>query len=108
MALIAARCRDPVLRSGTVARSVGVSQACLARLLRTHYRCTFPSARRHARIQIVSTELETSCDSIKEIAARAGYSSTSQLDRDFRTECGTTPGLYRRMHLELRSTQQVL
>jgi AraC-like DNA-binding protein len=108
MAVIGTQCCDPGLRSHTIARSVGISPTRLARLLRTHYGCTFPSARRRARIEIVKAQLQSSNDSIKEIAARAGYSSTSQLDRDFRTECGVAPALYRRRRSVFATATQLL
>ena len=98
VSLITMRCCNPALDAASIAREVGVSQEYLAKLL--HARCGygFLVARRRARIRIVKARLENGFDSIKEIATRAGYSSSSQLDREFRSECHTTPGEYRRRH----------
>ena len=82
-----------------VASAIGASEGHLARLLRLRYSCSFRAARRRARMRLAKARLENSIDSIKEIAARTGYSSTSQLDRDFRMEYAIAPGAYRSRHL---------
>ncbi len=99
LSLIAARCSEPTLDARSIATAVGVSQQYLIKLLRMHCGCGFRIALRRARIQLVRTRLENGFDSIKEIATQVGYSSTSQLDRDFRIEYRVTPGRYRRQHL---------
>jgi AraC-like DNA-binding protein len=99
MTLIGAWCCDPTLRPSTIARAVGVSESRLARLLRLRYSSSFRAARRRARMRLAKSRLENSVDSIKEIAAQTGYSSTSQLDRDFRMEYAIAPGAYRTRHL---------
>jgi AraC-like DNA-binding protein len=93
--VIAARCHEPHLRPDTIARSIDVSTGYLLKLLRHHCRSGFRTAVRRARVKAARTLLEESLLSVKEIAARVGYSSTSQFDRDFRRECRTTPGQYR-------------
>jgi AraC-like DNA-binding protein len=101
-ALIAERCCDPVLDAKQIAQAVGVSPEYLRKLLHTCYGCGFRVARRRARVQLAAGELENSFASIKEISTRLGYSSTSQLDRDFKMQHGISPGEYRRRVLTTR------
>jgi AraC-like DNA-binding protein len=96
MALISARYWEPTLTMEAVASAVGVSAQYLAKLLRRQYACGFRAAVRKARINAARAQLQSSFSSIKEIAARSGYSSSSQFVRDFRHEYHLTPGDYRR------------
>jgi AraC-like DNA-binding protein len=96
MSLISMRCSDPHLTAESIAEAIGVSRQHLARLLRSHYRCGFRLALTRARLQTARPLLEQPVNSIKEVAAKVGYSSTSQFDRDFKRECQVTPGQYRR------------
>ena len=96
MAVIQSRCCEPTVTAASVASSVGVSREYLAKLLHVHQGCGFRAALRAARLKRASQLLEQSLVSMKEIAARSGYSSTSQFDRDFRRQYAVTPGEYRR------------
>jgi len=95
MSLIADRCCEPTVSLDSVAAEVGVSPQYLVKLLRSEYGYGFRAALRRARVQVARPLLEQSLSSIKEIAVKTGYGSTSQFDRDFRRECRTTPGAYR-------------
>jgi len=77
------------------ARDERVSACRLAHLLKLHTGATFQQHLHRRRIAEACRLLETTALSVKEIAARVGYSSTTQLDRRFRTAAGTTPRRYR-------------
>src|SRR5262245_59174059 len=96
LAVIRSRCCDRSITAESVASSVGVSREYLAKLLHVHQGCGFRAALRLARREVARSLLERSLVSMKEIAVRSGYSSTSQLDRDFRRRYAVTPGEYRR------------
>jgi AraC-like DNA-binding protein len=95
MTVIRSRCTDPNLDAAAVAFEVRVSQRSLCMLLRAHFGVGFRTALRRARVTASHELLQQSTLSVKEIAFRVGYTSTSQFDRDFRRDCGTTPGQYR-------------
>jgi AraC-like DNA-binding protein len=96
MSLITSKCGEPDLTAASVAVAVGVSPKCLARLLHQRYGVGFRPALTRARLQAARSLLEQPLNSIKEVAAKAGYASTSQFDRDFKRACRVTPGEYRR------------
>jgi AraC-like DNA-binding protein len=77
------------------ARDESVSACRLAHLMKQHTGATFQQHLHRRRIAEARRLLETTALSVKEVAARVGYSSTTQLDRRFRTAAGTTPRRYR-------------
>ena len=100
--LIRGYCGDPSWSAARVAKAIGVSEDYLSRLLKARRGCSFRAARRQARVEMARERLEHSLDSIKEIAVRAGYSSTSQFDRDFKALYALAPGEYRRRNFDRR------
>ena len=52
-------------------------------------------AARRTRVRAACRLLQTTTLSMKEIASRAGFSSASRFDRDFKTVCGVSPSAYR-------------
>jgi AraC-like DNA-binding protein len=95
LAIIAARCGEPGLDARAVASEVRLSPRELGNLLHTHGGAGFRTLLRRARVKAAEDLLGRSAYSVKEIAARVGYSWTSQFDRDFLRERGVTPGQYR-------------
>jgi AraC-like DNA-binding protein len=95
MAAITSRCAEPNIDAAAIARDIRVSPRTLRLLLQTHFGVGFRTALRRARVSAALTLLERSIFSVKEIADRVGYTSTSQFDRDFKRHCGITPGQYR-------------
>jgi YesN/AraC family two-component response regulator len=83
------------LHVSTVAQDLGVSTEHLCRMLKRHTGLTFATLLRRARVRAACRLLQTTTLSMKEIAGRAGFSSASRFDRDFKTVCGTSPSLYR-------------
>jgi len=95
LAIIAARCTEPDLDAAAIALEVRLSPRGLGKLLHEHAGGGFRTILRQARVRAAENLLGLSQYSVKEIAARVGYSWTSQFDRDFLRERGMTPGQYR-------------
>ena len=100
MSVIAARCSEPDLDAAAVAQEIQVSPRVLGKLLHARTRGGFRSVLRQARVAAAQALLGKSLYSIKEIAGHVGYAWASQMDRDFRRECGLTPQEYRLRHAE--------
>lgn len=95
MTAIDERFADPALRLRDLARELAVSDCRLTQLLKDATGRSFLAhvhARRvaHARVLLAESTL-----SIKEIAARVGYSTTTQLDRHFKKAVRRLPSEYR-------------
>lgn len=86
---------EPTLNVGSLARDLGVSTEHLCRMLKRHTGVTFVTLLRRTRVRAACKLLHTTTLSMKEIAARAGFSSASRFDRDFKTVCGVSPSEYR-------------
>jgi len=86
---------DPQLNVRTLAREFGVSTEHLCRVLKRQTGDTFVELLRRARIDAARRLLITTTMSMKEIAARVGFSSASHFARDFRKVCGAAPSSYR-------------
>lgn len=96
--LIKAACDNPQLNLREAATYVGLSTSRAAHLLKEETGRSFSELLREARVNTAKELLVTSTLSIKEIAARVGYSSTTLLDRHFRRDIGCSPGQYRDSH----------
>jgi YesN/AraC family two-component response regulator len=86
---------EATLHVGAVAQDLGVSTEHLCRVLKRHTGLTFVTLLRRTRVRAACRLLQTTTLSMKEIAARAGFSSASRFDRDFKTVCGVSPSEYR-------------
>jgi AraC-like DNA-binding protein len=86
---------EPTLQVSTVAQDLGVSTEHLCRVLKRHTGLTFVTLLRGTRVRAACRLLQTTTLSMKEIAARAGFSSASRFNRDFKTVCGVSPSEYR-------------
>lgn len=95
MQVIETRYIETTLPVSTVAQDLGVSTEHLCRVLKRHTGLTFVTLLRRARVRAACRLLQTTSLSMKEIAARAGFSSASRFDRDFKTVCGMSPSAYR-------------
>jgi AraC-like DNA-binding protein len=95
VALIEERYGNPELTVRTAARDLGISTEHLCRLLKRHTGCTFVSILRGARVRAARQLLRTTNLSMKQIADRAGFSSASRFDRDFKNVSGIPPTEYR-------------
>jgi len=95
MRVIEQRYAETTLHVGAVAQDLGVSTEHLCRVVKRHTGLTFVTLVRRARVRAACRLLQTTALSMKEIAARAGFSSASRFDRDFKTVCGVSPSEYR-------------
>jgi YesN/AraC family two-component response regulator len=95
MHLIENRYVETTLQVGAVAQDLGVSTEHLCRVLKRHTGLTFVTLLRRTRVRAACRLLQTTTLSMKEIACRAGFSSASRFDRDFKTVCGVSPSEYR-------------
>jgi YesN/AraC family two-component response regulator len=95
MQAIESRYVDTTLHVSTVAQDLGVSTEHLCRVLKRHTGLTFVTLLRRTRVRAACRLLQTTTLSMKEIAARAGFSSASRFDRDFKAVCGVSPSEYR-------------
>ena len=86
---------ETTLHVGAVAQDLGVSTEHLCRVLKRHTGLTFVTLLRRTRVRAACRLLQTTTLSMKEIASRAGFSSASRFDRDFKTVCGVSPSEYR-------------
>jgi len=95
MHVIENRYVETTLHVGAVAQDLGVSTEHLCRVLKRHTGLTFVTLLRRTRVRAACRLLQTTTLSMKEIANRAGFSSASRFDRDFKTVCGVSPSVYR-------------
>jgi YesN/AraC family two-component response regulator len=95
MYVIENRYVETSLHVSAVAHDLGVSTEHLCRVLKRHTGLTFVTLLRRMRVRAACRLLQTTTLSMKEIAARAGFSSASRFDRDFKTVCGISPSAYR-------------
>jgi two-component system, response regulator YesN len=95
MHVIESRYVEPTLQVGAVAQDLGVSTEHLCRVLKRHTGLTFVTLLRRTRVRAACRLLQTTALSMKEIASRAGFSSASRFDRDFKMVCGVSPSQYR-------------
>jgi YesN/AraC family two-component response regulator len=95
MQTIESRYVEPTLQVGAVAQDLNVSTEHLCRVLKRHTGLTFVTLLRRTRVRAACRLLQTTTLSMKEIASRAGFSSASRFDRDFKMVCGVSPSAYR-------------
>jgi two-component system, response regulator YesN len=86
---------DTELNVRSLAREFGMSTEHLCRVLKRQTGVTFVDLLRRTRIDAARRLLMTTTLSMKEIAARVGFSSASRFAHDFRKVCGVAPSVYR-------------
>jgi len=101
VSLISARFTNASLTIESAARFVGLSRWHLARLLRQETGTTFSHLLREHRLRIAAELLRVPGASIKEVAAKVGYSSPGLLSREFRRTHGASPKQWRQVHSTL-------
>lgn len=95
LAEIARRFAEPTLRLRSVARQLAVSDCRLTHLLKQSTGETFGAHVHARRVAEARGLLVESTLSVKEIAGRVGYSTTTQLDRHFKRTMKMLPSEYR-------------
>jgi transcriptional regulator GlxA family with amidase domain len=93
---IAERFREPGCSARAIARSEGVSEEYLCRLMKAHTGRTIGSLVHEARLREAARLLVATAWSVKEIAGTVGYSSSGHLDRHFRRVYRANPVAFRR------------
>jgi AraC-like DNA-binding protein len=96
LGVIAERYREPGCSARGIARSLGVSEEYLCRLMKAHTGRTIGSYVHEARLREAARLLVLTPWSIKEIAGTVGYSSAGHLDRHFRRAYRANPVEFRR------------
>lgn len=86
---------DPRLRLGRVARQLAISSTHLTQLLKLSTGRTFGAHLHQRRVASACRLLAETTLSVKEIATRVGYGSTTQLDRHFHALLQRSPSSYR-------------
>lgn len=86
---------DPRLRLRTLARQLAISPTHLTQLLKLSTGQTFGAHLHHRRVAHARQLLGGTALSVKEIATRVGYASTTQLDRHFKRQAGQSPSQFR-------------
>lgn len=89
------RYADPGLRLQTLARRLAVSPSHLTQLLKAATGRTFGAHVHARRIAQARALLVESTLSVKEVASRVGYATTTQLDRHFKKRVRRLPSEYR-------------
>ena len=79
----------------SIAETVGVHPAHLARTFRRHYRCTVGDYIRRLRLDNAVRELMTAEKSLAEIGLAAGFYDQSHFSRSFKLHLGMTPAEFR-------------
>ena len=96
LGLIAERFREPRCSARGIARTIGVSEEYLCRLMKAHTGRTIGSMVHEARLREAARLLVGTAWSVKEIAGTVGYSSAGHLDRHFRRAYSANPVAFRR------------
>jgi len=79
-----------------IAALAGVHPAHLSRVFREKHGCTIGEYVRRLRVEFVCREISKTDASLSEIAAAAGFSDQSHLNKTFKNHCGLTPAEYRK------------
>lgn len=95
LSAIERRYGEPGLRLQQVARQLGLSPTHLTQILKRATGQTFGAHLRSRRVIEARALLVQSALSIKEVASRVGFATTSQLDRHFKRSVGRSPSAYR-------------
>lgn len=93
--MIQSRSRDSTLNLATVAREVGLTRYHLCRLIKTETACGFRQHLDGVRLIDAISLLGRTTLSVKQIADRAGYRDTAQLDRHFSRWIHISPKQFR-------------
>jgi AraC-like DNA-binding protein len=95
LAEIERRFADPTLRLRAVAKQLAISDCRLTHLLKQATGLTFGAHLHARRVAEARALLAGSSLSVKEVAGRSGYSTTTQLDRHFKKAVRMLPSAYR-------------
>lgn len=86
------------IQAADVATAMGVTQQGLQKAFSSSYSKSPGQEIRHQRTLAVSHLLKSSNATLEEIAKNCGYCTVNSLINSFRSNFGTTPGKYRKLH----------
>ncbi len=92
---ITAQYADPSLCVNSIGYHFGLTPAYCSRIFKDACGATIPAFILDLRIRAACERLTLSGDSIDDIALQTGFSSASVFIRQFKKQCGVTPGAYR-------------
>jgi AraC-like DNA-binding protein len=95
MNVIAAKYSDPKLSLTHVAKAVPISPTHLSRILNQEVGVSFRELLRHTRIEEAKRMLISRLYSVKEVAARVGFSDSHYFSRSFKELTGLSASEYR-------------
>jgi AraC-like DNA-binding protein len=96
--IIAGTCSDPGLDLSQVAKELSVTPTYLSRLLNHKVGISFRQLLRQARIEEAKRMLASRSYSVKEVAARVGFSDSHYFSRSFKELTGQYASEYRTPH----------
>jgi AraC-like DNA-binding protein len=96
MRVIAEQYRDPKLNLPKVARALHISPVRLSRILNQEVGISFRQLLRQTRIEEAKRMLASSRYSVKEVAARVGFSDSHYFSRSFKEVTGVNASEYRK------------
>ena len=85
------------IRLSTAARLAYMSEPTFSKYFKTATGMTFSNMVKKLRIAYARRLLDTSDDSVAQIAERSGYHNMANFNRQFLAEVGSTPSAYRRL-----------
>lgn len=85
-----------------LSKEFGISRFRLSRIFSDRLHTSFPYYVNSKRLEYARELLESTPDSVTQIALDAGFGSSRTFFREFRQAYHTTPGAYRRSHTPLR------
>ena len=89
---------NPELSLSYVAQRFSISPAYLSKLFKEHAGVKYIEFLSRLRVTVAKTLLERGSLNINEVASAVGYTNPKSFIRMFRSETGSTPGEYRRLH----------
>jgi AraC-like DNA-binding protein len=95
------------IRLSTAARLAYMSEPTFSKYFKTATGMTFSSMVKKLRIAYARRLLDTTEDSIGQVATQSGYSNLANFNRQFLAEVGMTPTAYRRLVLAQKPPHQV-
>ncbi|GAB2765753.1 hypothetical protein GCM10027039_28180 [Terrabacter koreensis] len=95
------------IRLSTAARLAYMSEPTFSKYFKTATGMTFSSMVKKLRIAYARRLLDTTEDSVAQVAALSGYNNMANFNRQFLAEVGTTPTAYRRLESDQKPPPEV-
>lgn len=86
---------QPGVRVADLAREAGTHAVSVSRAFRRHFGCSITEYRRRQRVRRAAATIESSPESLSQVAHAAGFADHAHLCREFRDATGLTPSEFR-------------